>query len=76
MVSERSLLIKDLSIALLSFLKIPFFEVKARRVNLFFSIGPYQNRTDIDSVKRNCTNRYTKRPLFILNKLIILLLYF
>jgi len=29
-----------------------------------FKIGPYQNRTDIHSMKRNCTSLYTKRPLF------------
>jgi branched-subunit amino acid transport protein AzlD len=32
----------------------------------FFLFDPYQIRTDIDSVKRKCTNHYTKRPLFLL----------
>ena len=35
------------------------------RYSFFFLFDPYQIRTDIDSVKRKCTNHYTKRPLFL-----------
>jgi hypothetical protein len=29
-------------------------------------IDPYQNRTDIYSLKGNCTHHYTKRPYIII----------